>query len=99
MFYFKNQEEEHAWSTLNFNTEVTLPLVNVPIHANIYGFRSSLHIKQRNPKWFLIENEGDLTSLVDMQTHAKIVRASEKCSIMTFIDVDIRHRMEPLWML
>ena len=42
--------------------------------------------------------------LTDFQGHkiwkiiiCKTVRASEKCISMTFIDVDIRHRMVPQW--
>ena len=52
--------------------------------------------KTAKSQMVFLENKGDLTSLVDMQMHVKIVRASEKCLIITFIDVNIRHRIEPL---
>ena len=52
MYDFKMKKKNIRDLLLNFNAEVILPLVNVHIHANIYGFRSNLHTKQRNTKWF-----------------------------------------------
>ena len=98
MFYFKIQEEEHAWSTLNFNTEVNyLVTFQRALTCQHLRFYMQLTHKTAKSQKVFLDKKSDITSLVDMQMHVRIVRASEKCPIITFIDVDIRHRMEPLF--